>query len=270
MKRVTFTALLLAFAFCIHSQTANKLIEKYKSLPNATYTLTNVNYDKNNAKLSFPPTDGWNNVKLMEVVVLPCNDDLQKTISNELKELDGYSVSMSVINNIDCTNGFIIEDGKPKLHVLGSVLPPDAKFNLLYKGKEEDAADVIGAISSLQTTILIHLEGKINIDDIPKMFDIKLMKFDTFDEKDYDPSINYDEYWEKANKSCTIVIDGKYMPNLHNLEEAIKYGNDNNLKIVDYHLIVGKEKVRAKYPKVDADFIVLMRTMEYVSTPKEL
>ena len=163
MKR---TILLMAMALMVNvafGQTVNKLIEKYRQLPNAQYMDTSKEtlkfYDENPdpALTEKERAQLKKNFKMSETVQLEKVDEEQLAqLEEDIKALKGYEM-LFVTNK----NGGSDEDANVLRQMMSEVFNPTIKLQCYGKVKGNKVSDLLMKLKAWETVVLMHIDTKV-------------------------------------------------------------------------------------------------------------
>lgn len=254
MKQILIIAMLL-MACTTQAQTAAKLIEKYRKLPNATYTDTSKetlkSYDENpdliteeeraQLKKSFKKSE--------TVQIEKCDEELLAQIDKDLKALKGYELLFTTNKN-----GGSDEDANVFKQMMSDMWNPTIKLKCYGKVKGNMVSDILMRIDMWDTVALLYCDQKMDRELMVK----SIMESDGFgievdsDSEDVDMK---DALEEVKNGNVLFIIGGKEYPDLHSLEEASEYMEAHDIWWNLESWIVGGA-VKEKYPNTDKAVVI--------------
>lgn len=258
MRRTLLAILLIGAASCAMAQTAFKLIEKYRKLPNATYMDTSKetlkSYDENpdliteeeraQLKKSFKKSE--------TVQIEKCDEEQLAQIDKDIKALKGYELLFTTNKN-----GGSDEDANVFKQMMSDMWNPTIKLKCYGKVKGKTVSDLLVRLEWLNTVALSHIDTKIDRDLMTKALMADGAFVTEFDDDDDDGEVvEMGDVLEEVKKGNVLfVINGKECPDLHSTEEAAKYMEEN-----DYHFnveswVVGGA-VKEKYPNTDKKVVI--------------
>ena len=257
MKQIIFS--LLAFTVCLlplQAQTASKLIEKYRKLPNATYMDTSKetlkSYDENPdpALTEEERAQLRKNFKMSEVVQIEkCDEKQLAKIEKDIKALKGYELLF-----VTKKNGGSDEDANVVRKMMSDMMNPTIKVQTYGKAKGNTVSDILIRVDLWETVALIHLDTKLDKELMVK----SLMEQENFGfeiESDSEDVDMKDALEEVKKGNVLIVINGKEYPDLHSTEDATKYMEANDIHFNVESWIVGGA-VKEKYPNTDKKVVI--------------
>ena len=255
MKQILIIAMLL-MACTTQAQTASKLIEKYRKLPNATYTDTSKetlkSYDENpdliteeeraQLKKSFKKSE--------TVQIEKCDEELLAQIDKDLKALKGYELLFTTNKN----GGSSDEDANVFRQMMSDMWNPTIKLKCYGKVKGNMVSDILTRIDMWDTVALLYCDQKMDKELMVR----SIMESDVFnmeidhDSEDVDMK---DALEEVKNGNVLFIIGGKEYPDLHSLEEASEYMNDHDIWCNLESWYVGSI-VKEKFPNTDKAVVI--------------
>ena len=257
MKQIIFS--LLAFTVCLlplQAQTAAKLIEKYRKLPNATYMDTSKetlkSYDEipDYALTEEERTQMKKNFKMSETVQIEkCDEEQLAQIDKDLKALKGYELLFTTNKN-----GGSDEDVNVFKQMMSDMWNPTIKLKCYGKVKGNMVSDILMRIDMWDTVALLYCDQKMDKELMVK----SIMESDGFnlkidhDSEDVDMK---DALEEVKNGNVLFIIGGKEYPDLHSLEEASEYMNDHDIWCNLESWYVGSI-VKEKFPNTDKAVVI--------------
>ena len=254
MKQILIIAMLL-MACTTQAQTASKLIEKYRKLPNATYTDTSKetlkSYDENpdliteeeraQLKKSFKKSE--------TVQIEKCDEELLAQIDKDLKALKGYELLFTTNKN-----GGSDEEANVFKQMMSDMWNPTIKLKCYGKVKGNMVSDILTRIDMWDTVALLYCDQKMDKELMVR----SIMESDVFnmeidhDSEDVDMK---DALEEVKNGNVLFIIGGKEYPDLHSLEEASEYMNDHDIWCNLESWYVGSI-VKEKFPNTDKAVVI--------------
>lgn len=254
MKQLFIIAMLL-MACTIQAQTASKLIEKYRKLPNATYMDTSAetlkSYDENpdliteeeraQLKKSFKKSE--------TVQIEKCDEEQLAQIDKDLKALKGYELLFTTNKN-----GGSDEDANVFKQMMSDMWNPTIKLKCYGKVKGNMVSDILMRIDMWDTVALLYCDQKMDKELMVK----SIMESDGFNLKiDHDSEdVDMKDALEEVKKgNVLIVINGQEFPDLHSTEEASEYMEAHDIWWNLESWIVGGA-VKEKYPNTDKAVVI--------------
>lgn len=256
MKQIIISFVALAFCLSpLQAQTAAKLIEKYRKLPNATYMDTSEetlkSYDENpgliteeeraQLKKSFKKSE--------TVQIEKCDEEQLAQIDKDLKALKGYELLFTTNKN-----GGSDEDANVFQQMMSDMWNPTIKLKCYGKVKGNMVSDILMRIDMWNTVALLYCDQKMDKELMVK----SIMESDGFnikidhDSEDVDMK---DVLEEEKNGNVLIVINGQEYPDLHSTEEASEYMKAHDIWWNQESWIVGSA-VKEKYPNTDKKVVI--------------
>ena len=254
MKQLFIIAMLL-MACTIQAQTASKLIEKYRKLPNATYTDTSKetlkSYDENpdliteeeraRLKKSFKKSE--------TVQIEKCDEEQFAQIDKDIKALKGYELLFTTNKN-----GGSDEDANVFKQMMSDMWNPTIKLKCYGKVKGNMVSDILIRVDMWDTVALLYCDQKMDKELMVK----SIMESDGFnlkidhDSEDVDMK---DALEEVKNGNVLFIIGGKEYPDLHSLEEASEYMEAHDIWWNLESWYVGSI-VKEKFPNTDKAVVI--------------
>ena len=255
MRRTLLAILLIGAASCAMAQTASKLIEKYRKLPNATYMDTSAetlkSYDENpdliteeeraQLKKSFKKSE--------TVQIEKCDEEQLAQIDKDLKALKGYELLFTTNKN-----GGSDEDANVFKQMMSDMWNPTIKLKCYGKVKGNMVSDILMRIDMWDTVALLYCDQKMDKELMVK----SIMESDGFNLKiDHDSEdVDMKDALEEVKKgNVLIVINGQEFPDLHSTEEASEYMEAHDIWWNLESWIVGGA-VKEKYPNTDKAVVI--------------
>ena len=256
MKQILIIAMLL-MACTTQAQTASKLIEKYRKLPNATYmdtskeTLKNIDENQDPAFTEEDRAQMKKNFKKSETVQIEkCDEELLAQIDKDIKALKGYELLFTTNKN----GGSSDEDANVFRQMMSDMWNPTIKSQCYGKVKGNTVSDILIRVDMWDTVALLYSDQKMDKELMVK----SLMESDGFnlkidhDSEDVDMK---DALEEVKNGNVLFIIGGKEYPDLHSLEEASEYMNDHDIWCNLESWYVGSI-VKEKFPNTDKAVVI--------------
>ena len=256
MRQTLLAILLIGAASCAMGQTAAKLIEKYRKLPNATYMDTSAetlkSYDENpdliteeeraQLKKSFKKSE--------TVQIEKCDEEQLAQIDKDLKALKGYELLFTTNKN----GGSSDEDANVFKQMMSDMWNPTIKLKCYGKVKGNMVSDILMRIDMWDTVALLYCDQKMDKELMVK----SIMESDGFNLKiDHDSEdVDMKDALEEVKKgNVLIVINGQEFPDLHSTEEASEYMEAHDIWWNLESWIVGGA-VKEKYPNTDKAVVI--------------
>jgi len=255
MKQILIIAMLL-MACTTQAQTASKLIEKYRKLPNATYmdtskeTLKNIDENQDPALTEKDRAQMKKNFKKSETVQIEkCDEELLTQIDKDIKALKGYELLFTTNKN-----GGSDEDANVFKQMMSDMWNPTIKLKCYGKVKGNMVSDILMRIDMWDTVALLYCDQKMDKELMVK----SIMESDGFNLKiDHDSEdVDMKDALEEVKKgNVLIVINGQEFPDLHSTEEASEYMEAHDIWWNLESWIVGGA-VKEKYPNTDKAVVI--------------
>ncbi|MBO4674036.1 MAG: hypothetical protein J5616_06780 [Bacteroidaceae bacterium] len=256
MKRTILSmamALMVSVAF---GQTASKLIEKYRQLPNAQYMDTSKEtlkfYDENQdpSWTEEERAQAKKHFKMSELVQLEKVDEEQLAqIEEEIKTLKGYEM-LFVTNK----NGGADENQNVLQQMMSSLWNPTIKLQGYGKVKGNKVRDVLLKMNVWNTVVLMHIETKLGKDLMVKSI-LEKEGISIKQENDGEIVDMKDVQEEVKAGNVLFVVDGVEHPELHSMDEAKAYMDAKDIDFNRENWIVGGA-VKEKYPNTDKKVVI--------------
>ena len=254
MKKVILSmamALMVSVAF---GQTVNKLIEKYRQLPNAQYMDTSKEtlkfYDENPdpALTEKERAQLKKNFKMSETVQLEKVDEEQLAqLEEDIKALKGYEM-LFVTNK----NGGSDEDANVLRQMMSEVFNPTIKLQCYGKVKGNKVSDLLMKVKAWETVVLMHIDTKVEKELVVK----SIMEKEAVSFESDDNEVDMKDVLEDVkNGNVLFVINGQEYPDLHSTEEASEYMKAHDIWCNQESWIVGSA-VKEKYPNTDKKVVI--------------
>lgn len=257
--------LLLAMLLCVSSafgQTADKLIKKYKALPNAEYAETTEQTragipEKNNETNGLSAEDYdfiRKNFKKAEQLQLTLDDDQKAELAKDIEGLRGFELLYTQNDNSEPE-----ESKNPVQNMINQTFNPDYQLRIYGKVKNDIVNHVLIRWDIWGKVALVHLDCKIKKEQLLKSFindDVV-----SFNEKVTEETGMNDVMKEVKNGNALFVINGKECPEIHSMEEAKEYMEKHDFHFNHESWVVGSA-VRAKYPNTDKKVVIEFSRIE--------
>ena len=264
MKR---TIILMAMALMVSvafGQTVNKLIEKYRQLPNAQYMDTSKEtlkfYDENPdpALTEKERAQLKKNFKMSETVQLEKVDEEQLAqLEEDIKALKGYEM-LFVTNK----NGGSDEDANVLRQMMSEVFNPTIKLQCYGKVKGNKVSDLLMKVKAWETVVLMHIDTKVEKELVVKS--IMEKEAVSYEQENGGDVVDMKDVLEDVkNGNVLFVINGEEHPDFHSAEEARDYMINNGIHWNIESWVIGTS-VKEKYPNTDRKVVI-----EYSATKVE-
>ena len=237
-------------------QTAKKLIEKYRQLPNATYMDTSKETLKNYAENPDPAFTEKNraqlkkNFKMSETVQIEkCDEEQRAQIEKDIQALKGYDLLFTTNKN-----GGADEDANVLRQMMSEVFNPTIKLQCYGKVKGKTVSDMLMRVDMWETVALMHLDTKVD----KELMIRSIMDQDgvSYEQENGGEVVDMKDVLEEVKKgNALFVIDGEEHPELHSLEEAKAYMDAKDFHFNQESWIVGGA-VKEKYPNTDKKVVI--------------
>ena len=246
-------ALMVSVAF---GQTASKLIEKYRRLPNAQYMDTSKEtlkfYDENQdpSWTEKERAQAKKHFKMSELVQLEKVDEEQLTqIEEDIKTLKGYEM-LFVTNK----NGGADENQNVLQQMMSSLWNPTIKLQGYGKVKGNKVRDVLLRVNVWNTVVLMHIETKLDKDLMVKSI-LEKEGISIKQENDGEMVDMKEMVKEVEAGNVLIVINGQEYPNLRSEKEADEWMRAQGISWNHETWVVGGS-VKEKYPNTDKKVVI--------------
>ena len=237
-------------------QTAKKLIEKYRQLPNATYMDTSKETLKNYAENPDPAFTEKNraqlkkNFKMSETVQIEkCDEEQRAQIETDIQALKGYDLLFTTNKN-----GGSDEEANVLRQMMSEVFNPTIKLQCYGKVKGKTVSDMLMRVDMWETVALMHLDTKVD----KELMIRSIMDQDgvSYEQENGGEVVDMKDVLEEVKKgNALFVIDGEEHPELHSLEEAKAYMDAKDFHFNQESWIVGGA-VKEKYPHTDKKVVI--------------
>lgn len=237
-------------------QTAKKLIEKYRQLPNATYMDTSKETLKNYAENPDPAFTEKNraqlkkNFKMSETVQIEkCDEEQRAQIEKDIQALKGYDLLFTTNKN-----GGSDEEANVLRQMMSEVFNPTIKLQCYGKVKGKTVSDMLMRVDMWETVALMHLDTKVD----KELMIRSIMDQDgvSYEQENGGEVVDMKDVLEEVKKgNALFVIDGEEHPELHSLEEAKAYMDAKDFHFNQESWIVGGA-VKEKYPHTDKKVVI--------------
>lgn len=263
MKQLFLSLAMLLCAGSMHGQSVEKLMAKYKALPDAKYEDTTEEsrkeIEKNKAEGGLNQEDydfALKHFKKSEQVQLTLDDVQKDELEKDLQALKGYELLFTQNDNKEP------EEGKNLLqNMINQTFSTDYKIRVYGKVKGDVVNNLLVRCDIFGKVVLVHNDCKIKKDFMLK----SLFSGDAISlSEDADEVTDMkDVVKDVENGHALFVIDGKEHPELHSLKEAQEYMEKNNFYFNQESWVVGGA-VKEKYPNTNKKVVI-----EFSRTEKE-
>ncbi|MBO4430563.1 MAG: hypothetical protein J5790_04390 [Bacteroidaceae bacterium] len=256
MKRTVILMVMALMVSVAFGQTAKKLIEKYRQLPNATYMDTSKETLKNYAENPDPAFTEKNraqlkkNFKMSETVQIEkCDEEQRAQIEKDIQALKGYDLLFTTNKN-----GGSDEEANVLRQMMSEVFNPTIKLQCYGKVKGKTVSDMLMRVDMWETVALMHLDTKVD----KELMIRSIMDQDgvSYEQENGGEVVDMKDVLEEVKKgNALFVIDGEEHPELHSLEEAKAYMDAKDFHFNQESWIVGGA-VKEKYPHTDKKVVI--------------
>ena len=256
MKRTVILMAMVLMVSVAFGQTASKLIEKYRKLPNATYMDTSKEtlkfYDENPdpALTEKERAQLKKNFKMSETVQIEkCDEEQRAQIEKDIQALKGYDLLFTTNKN-----GGADEDANVLRQMMSEVFNPTVKLQCYGKVKGKTVSDMLMRVDMWETVALMHLDTKVD----KELMIRSIMDQDgvSYEQENGGEVVDMKDVLEEVKKgNALFVIDGEEHPELHSLEEAKAYMDAKDFHFNQESWIVGGA-VKEKYPHTDKKVVI--------------
>ena len=257
----------LALLFCVGSafgQTAEKLMAKYKALPDAEYEETTEATRKSYEESKEKGTGGLSkedydfmlkNLKKAEQIQLTLDDDQLEQLTKDIQALKGYETLFLQNDNKEP------EEGKNMIqNMINQTFNPNYQMRVYGKVKGNTVNDLLIRWDIWGKVAIAHIDGKVKKDLMLK----SILSGDMVNFEEDGNSIDMkDIAKEVKNGNVLFVINGEEHPELHSGKEAKEYMRAHNISWNNESWVVGGG-VKEKYPNTDKKVVI-----EYSQKEKE-
>ncbi len=257
MRRQTriITLILLSLAGCMYAQTADQLIEKYKSFPGAEYSdMTEENlkeYKKDSidyVRNGIDVNKIIKSFKKVEQVGLELNPSQSETLTEDIKSLKGFEPFVVLNDNNEDT-----ESDENIFSNFKSILKGDTdlfhNLQMYVRTERDDITESVIKINFLTKTYISHAVFRISMDDMKKMMALNMMQIDGTDDDDD----GNDDSEEIDRKNLAVIINGTLYPELHSEKEAMDYLGSRGVAMesCSCHYYMGRQAVKEEFPDLN-------------------
>ncbi len=268
MKKNILSLIVLLSVGSAYSQTAEKLIAKYKALPGAKYENTTKEslegLEKEDSILSAEDIAKLKKYfkKSEQVQIQNASEELLDQINKDIKALKGHELLFETSRNIESE---LSENAL--LQMVSDFLNPSFKMQCYGKVEGKIISDLLMRVDAWGTVALSHIDTKIDRDIWMRV----LEKYNdaTIDNEEADNNEEAEDKAEGAynivdmksvlqevkNGDALIVINSKEYPELHTTKEASEYMKAHNIWFNNMSWVVG-DAVKEKYPNTDKKVVI--------------
>ena len=268
MKKIIVSLIVLLSVGSAYSQTAEKLIAKYKALPGAKYENTTKEslegLEKEDSILSAEDIAKLKKYfkKSEQVQIQNASEELLDQVNKDIKALKGHELLFETSQNIESE---LSENAL--LQMVSGFLNPSFKMQCYGKVEGKMISDLLMRVDAWGTVALSHIDTKIDRDIWMRV----LEKYNdaTIDNEEADNNEEAEDKAEGAynivdmksvlqevkNGDALIVINGKEYPELHTTKEASEYMKAHNIWFNNMSWVVG-DAVKEKYPNTDKKVVI--------------
>ena len=264
MKKIILSLIVLLSVGSAYGQTVEKLMAKYKALPDAEYEETTEATRKSFEESKEKGTDGLSkedydfmlkNLKKAEQIQLTLDDDQLEQLTKDIQALKGYETLFMQNDNKEP------EEGKNMIqNMINQTFNPNYQMRVYGKVKGNTVNDLLIRWDIWGKVAIAHIDGKVKKDLMLKsILSGDMVNF----EEDGNNLDMKDNAKEVKNGNVLFVINGEEHPELHSLNEAKEYMRSPNISGMKEIWVVGGG-VKEKYPNTDKKVVI-----EYSQKEKE-
>ena len=264
MKKIILSLIVLLSVGSANGQTVEKLMAKYKVLPDAEYEETTEATRKSFEESKEKGTGGLSkeeydfmlkNLKKAEQIQLTLDDDQLKQLTKDIQALKGYETLFMQNDNKEP------EEGNNMIqNMINQTFNPNYQMRVYGKVKGETVNDLLIRWDIWGKVAIAHIDGKIKKDLILKsILSGDMVNF----EEDGNNLDMKDIAKEVKNGNVLFVINGEEHPELHSGKEAKEYMRAHHISWNNESWVVGGG-VKEKYPNTDKKVVI-----EYSQKEKE-
>ncbi len=248
------TLILLSLAGCMYAQTADQLIEKYKSFPGAEYSdMTKENlkeYKKDSvdyARNGIDVNKIIKSFKKVEQVGMELNSSQSETLMKDINSLKGFEPFLVFNENPEDT-----EDTESAENIFSNfkrILKGDTDFfhnlQMYVRTEGDDITESVIKINFLTKIYISHAVFRISMDDMKKMMELNMMQIDSTDDEDDGDEVDW--------KNLAVIINGTLYPELHSEKEAMDYLGSRGIAMesCSCHYYMGRQAVKEEFPDLN-------------------
>lgn len=264
MKKIILSLIVLLSVGSANGQTVEKLMAKYKVLPDAEYEETTEATRKSFEESKEKGTGGLSkedydfmlkNLKKAEQIQLTLDDDQLKQLTKDIQALKGYETLFMQNDNKEP------EEGNNMIqNMINQTFNPNYQMRVYGKVKGNTVNDLLIRWDIWGKVAIAHIDGKIKKDLILKsILSGDMVNF----EEDGNNLDMKDIAKEVKNGNVLFVINGEEHPELHSGKEAKEYMRAHHISWNNESWVVGGG-VKEKYPNTDKKVVI-----EYSQKEKE-
>ena len=257
----------LAVLLCVGSafgQTVEKLMAKYKAMPDAEYEETTEETRKSFEESKEKGTGGLSkedydfmlkNLKKAEQIQLTLDDEQLEQLTKDIQALKGYETLFVQNDNKEP------EEGKNIIqNMINQTFNPNYQMRVYGKVKGNTVNDLLIRWDIWGKVAIAHIDGKVKKDLMLK----SILSGDMVNFEEDGNSIDMkDIAKEVKNGNVLFVINGEEHPELHSGKEAKEYMRAHHISWNNESWVVGGG-VKEKYPNTDKKVVI-----EYSQEEKE-
>lgn len=264
MKKIILSFIVLFSVGSAYGQTADKLMEKYKTFPNAEYT---DNTEESRLGLLESEAKGESGLsaedydfilkhfKKSEQVQLKLDEAQKAQLEKDIQALEGYEMLFTQNDNTEP------EEGKNLVQsMINSMFNPDFQLRFYGKVKEDIIDGLVVRWDIWGKVALAYMDCKLKKEHLMKAF---FEGYKVNFENGIEVTDMKDVVKDAKDGNVLFVIDGKEVPELRSFEEAKEYMEKNNFHFNHESWVVGAA-VKEKYPNTDRKVVI-----EYTDEPKK-
>ena len=248
----------LAVLLCVGSafgQTVEKLMAKYKAMPDAEYEETTEETRKSFEESKEKGTGGLSkkdydfilkNFKKAEQLQMTLNEGQMTQLTNDIQALKGYETLFVQNDNKEP------EEGKNIIqNMINQTFNPNYQMRVYGKVKGNTVNDLLIRWDIWGKVAIAHIDGKVKKDLLLKsILSGDMVSF----EEDGNNLDMKDNAKEVKNGNVLFVINGEEHPELHSLNEAKEYMRAHNISWNELWVIGAA--VKEKYPNTDKKVVI--------------
>ena len=280
MKKIILSFIVLLSVGSAYSQTADKLMEKYKAVPGAKYENTTKEIleglEKEDSILSAEDIAKLKKhfKKSEQVQIQNASEELLAQINKDIKALKGHELLFETNRN---TESELAENAL--LQMVSDFMNPNIKMQCYGKVDGKMISDLLIRVDIWNTMALSHIDTKIDRDiwmRVLEKYNDAISDNETVDNvvvNDIvddvvddvvveDADHNKDDIvdmksvlQEVKNGNALIVINGEKHPELHSEKDATEYMRAHNIPWNYESWVVGGA-VKEKYPNTDKKVVI--------------
>ena len=256
MKKLLLSLALLLCVGNAFGQTAEKLIAKYKAMPDAEYEETTEETRKSFEESKEKGTGGLSkkdydfilkNFKKAEQLQMTLNEGQMTQLTNDIQALKGYETLFVQNDNKEP------EEGKNIIqNMINQTFNPNYQMRVYGKVKGNTVNDFLIRWDIWGKVAIAHIDGKIKKDLMLK----SILSGDLVNFEEDGNSIDMkDVVKEVKNGNVLFVINGEEHPEFHSLNEVKEYMRAHHISWNNESWVVGGA-VKEKYPNTDKKVVI--------------